>query len=302
MGDIIKIDSVSQVHNFYQINRPKHPLITVLPITDYMTNYDYGDHTYVANLYQISLKKGIAGSMVYGRSSYDFEDATMTFLKPNQAIKMENQERYSGSSGWTLIFHPDLVRKSELGKVIELYSFFSYESNEALHLSENEIESLTEIVQKIDQEYNQNIDRYSQNLIVTNIQLLLDYCTRYYDRQFYTRTNLNKDFVTKFESRLTAYFNSTKPLNNGVPSVAYFGEELNMSAHYLSDLLKKETGQSAQEHIYYHLIEKAKTELLGTENSIGEIAYSLGFEYPNHFSKLFKSKTGMSPAQYRNQN
>ena len=302
MGNIIKIESVSQVHDFYQISRPKHPLISLLPITDEMTNYDYGDHTYVSSLYQISLKKGISGSMIYGRNSYDFEDATMTFLKPNQAIKIENQDQHSGSSGWTLIFHPDLIRKSELGKAIEQYSFFSYESNEALHLSEDEIESLKEIVTKIEREYCQNMDRHSQNLIITNLQLLLDYCTRYYDRQFYTRTNLNRDFVTKFESHLITYFNSSKPIENGLPSVTYFGEEMNMSSHYLSDLLKKETGQSAQEHIYYHLIEKAKTELLGTDNSIGEVAYSLGFEYPNHFSKLFKSKTGMSPAQYRNQN
>ena len=302
MSEKIRIHSVSQVHKFYGYEKPKHPLVTVLPINDEMTNYDYGDATYVFDLYHISLKLGISGSMVYGRNSYDFEEGTMVFMQPDQAIKVDNSEDLKGSSGWTLIFHPDLIRKSELGKVIDKYSFFSYGVHEALHLSDEEQQSLTALVQKIEKEYNQNIDRHSQELIVSNIKLLLDYCTRYYDRQFYTRTNFNQDFVAKFEALLKDYYNSDKPTELGVPTVKYCGDALNMSSHYLSDMLRKETGKSAQEHIYSQVINKAKTRLLNSTDRVGQIAYSLGFDYPQHFSKLFKAKTGMTPMEYRQLN
>ena len=241
----------------------------------------------------------MSGTWTYGRNNYDFQEGTLVFTKPNQSLKIENQEYLKGSSGWTLIFHPDLIRKSELGKKITQYSFFSYEVNEALHLSNEEQQSITEIVEKVQKEYSQNIDRHSQELIVSNIKLVLDYCTRYYDRQFYTRSNLNQDLVVKFENLLQDYFNSSKPLELGVPTVKYCGAELNMSGHYLSDMLKKETGRSAHDHIHFYVIDQAKTRLLGSDDSISKIAYDLGFEYPNHFSKLFKSKTGMSPGQYR---
>ena len=298
----VRIQSVSQVHEFFGFDKPKHPLISVIPITDLMTNFDFGEITYLFDLYQISLKKGIVGSITYGRNSYDFQEGTVIFTKPDQALRIESNEDYSGASGWTLVFHPDLIRKSELGKSIDLYSFFSYEVTEALHLSDDEQKTLTELVDKIHKEYDQLIDRHSQDLIISNIKLLLDYCTRYYDRQFYTRTNLNKDFVTRFETLLKDYYQSEKPMEIGVPTVKYCGEEMNMSSHYLSDLLKKETGRSAQDHIHYFLIEKAKTKLLGTEDSISQVAYSLGFDYPNHFSKLFKAKAGMSPGEFRSQN
>ncbi len=302
MRDKVRIHSISQVHEFFGLPKPKHPLISILPITDEMTNFDYGDITYIMDIYQISLKKGISGSITYGRNSYDFQEGTMVFTKPDQALTIETGEDYSGSSGWTLIFHPDLIRKSGLGHQIDKYSFFSYEVSEALHLSEEEQETLTDLVQKIEKEYNQNIDKHSQELIIGNIKLLLDYCTRYYDRQFYTRTNLNKDLITRFEQILKEYYASEEQRNTGVITVKRCGSELNMSPHYLSDLLRKETGRSAQEHIYQFLIDRAKTRLLSTEESISEVAYSLGFEYPNHFSKLFKTKTGMSPVEYRNLN
>lgn len=301
MSEKVRIQSISQVHEFFGYDKPKHPLVTVLPITDEMTNFDFGNLTYVFDLFQISLKKGIKGAIAYGRNSYDFQEGTMVFTRPDQSMRIENKEDYEGASGWSLIFHPDLIRKSELGKSIDNYSFFSYEVVEALHVSENEQLTLTETIEKIKNEYEQPIDRHSQSLIISNIQLLLDYCTRYYDRQFYTRSNLNKDFVTRFESLLREYFDEGKPLESGVPSVKYCGESMNMSPHYLSDLLRKETGRSAQEHIYFYLIEQAKTRLLSSEDPISQIAYSLGFEYPNHFSKLFKSKTGFTPAAYRSQ-
>jgi AraC-like DNA-binding protein len=302
MSDIQRIHTVSEVHDFFGMKKPKHPLVSVLPITDEIINFDYGETAYIFDLYQIHLKMGISGSLSYGRNTYDFQEGTMLFTAPNQTIKVDSSEEQSGGSGWTLLFHPDLIRKSELGKVIDKYSFFHYEANEALHLSEEEQESISELVNKIEKEYSQNIDRHSQELIVSNIKLIFDYCTRYYDRQFYTRTNLNKDFVSKFESLLKNYFSSDKPLDLGVPTVKYCGSELNMSPHYLSDMLRKETGKSAQDHIYSFLIDRAKTLLLSSEETISQIAYVLGFEYPQHFSKLFKTKTGMSPAEYRSLN
>lgn len=242
MSEKIRIESVSQVRDFFGYDKPEHPMVTVLPIADEMTNFDFGSVTYVFDLYQVSLKKGIKGSISYGRNSYDFQEGTMLFTKPDQSMRIEYEGDYAGASGWTLVFHPDLIRKSELGKTIDNYSFFSYEVTEALHLSDDEQMTLTETVDKIKKEYEQLIDRHSQDLIVSNIKLLLDYCTRYYDRQFYTRTNLNKDFVTRFEQLLKEYYQSGKPIELGVPTVKYCGDEMNMSAHYLSDLLRKETG------------------------------------------------------------
>ncbi|WP_348712346.1 helix-turn-helix domain-containing protein [Tenacibaculum sp. 190524A05c] len=300
MRDVIRIETISEVHDFFKLAKPKHPLVTVLPITDEMTNFDYGDYSYSFGFYQISLKIGISGSISYGRNSYDFQEGTMTFLKPNQAISIENTTEYEGASGWTLLFHPDLISKSELGKIISSYSFFNYESNEALHVSDDEKIALSELVKKIEQEYNQNIDKHSQELIISNIDLLLKYCKRYYDRQFYTRANLNKDVITKFENIILDYFNQEKQRNLGVLTVSYCAERMNMSPNYLGDLLKNETGISAKQHINDFLIERAKTRILGTNKSISEIAYDFGFEYPQSFNKLFKSKTGLTPTQFRN--
>ncbi|MCG8699636.1 MAG: helix-turn-helix domain-containing protein [Bacteroidales bacterium] len=299
--NIVEIETISQVHDAVGLPKPNHPLVSVVPM-DKLSSYDYGDLTYVLNLYQISLKTGISGSITYGRNSYDFQEGTMVFSKPNQSLKYSDNESTTGESGWTLFFHPDLLRKSDLGKNIDNYSFFSYDANEALHLSDEERVSLGELVAKIEEEYNQNIDRHSQELIIANIELILRYCTRYYDRQFYTRTNINKDSVSQFENLLKDYYNNESALNLGVPSVKYCAAELNMSTHYLSDMLRKETGKSAQEHIYTFVINRAKTMLLSSGDSVSQIAYDLGFEYPQHFSKLFKSKTGMSPMEYRSLN
>lgn len=302
MKDIIRIRSISEVHNFYGYEKPKHPLVSILPIDDRMTNADYGEHSYAFDFYQISLKVGISGSMVYGRNSYDFQEGTLTFIKPNQVVKVENRESIQESSGWTLLFHPDLIRKSELGRTIEQYSFFNYEVHEALHLSDDEKQALTDLVQKIKQEYNQNIDKHSQDLIIANIEMLLKYSKRYYDRQFYTRTNLNKDLISKFEKVMPDYYQSEKAFENGVLSVKDCARMLNMSANYLGDLIKNETGKSAKEHIQDYIIERAKTKIIGSNQSISEIAYDLGFEYPQSFNKLFKAKTGMSPSAYRGLN
>ncbi|MBM95268.1 MAG: AraC family transcriptional regulator [Oceanospirillaceae bacterium] len=299
MSNIIQVDTISDVHHILGLEKPAHPLVSMIPVDERITDFDYGDASYVLGFYQISLKSGISGSMTYGRNNYDFQEGTMVFTRPAQAMSFKDTRRERGATGWTLLFHPDLIRKSELGKTIDKYSFFSYEIREALHVSETERASLTELVHKIEVELRQNMDRHTQKLIVANIELLLDYCVRYYDRQFYVRTNLNQDVVTRFEQLLQQYFNSEQPLENGLPTVKYCGEQLNMSPSYLSDLLKKESGRNAQQHIQDAIIERAKTRLLGTNESISQIGYGLGFEYPQHFSKLFKACTGMSPLAYR---
>ncbi len=303
MSKIIRISTISEIHNFLHIEKPKHPLVSVIRIGEKWKSIDFGDFRYSIDLYNISFKDGISGSMGYGRNSYDFQEGTIIFTAPGQTLQFDHHKNFpEESNGWSLLFHPDLIRKSELGRKIDSYSFFSYHANEALHLSEDEKDSLQEIIVKIEKEYVQNIDRHSQELILSNIKLLLDYCTRYFDRQFYTRTNLNKDVVSDFEQFLKNYFHSDQPSLHGVPSVSYCGEKLNMSPYYLSDLLKKETGRNAQEHIHYYLIERAKTVLLNSNNTVSQIAYGLGFEYPQHFSKVFKNKTGMTPSQYRSLN
>ena len=302
MNQIVRIKSINEVHRIFGLEKPRHPLVSVIKIDDRITNFDYGNVKYVFDFYQVNLKQGFSGSMSYGRNSYDFDEGTLTFIKPNQTIQVENQAEIEGSSGWTLLFHPDLIRKSELGKTIETYSFFNYDLNEALHLSEKERDSLTDLVRKIEEEYCQNIDKHSQELIVANIEMLLKYSKRYYDRQFYTRSNLNKDILSEFNRVLADYYNSDQPVQKGVLKVKECAERLNISVNYLGDLIKSETGISAKEHIQEYVVEKAKNKLLGTNEGISQIAFSLGFEYPQGFNKLFKSKVGINPSQYRNLN
>lgn len=302
MNKIIRIKSINDVHRLFELERPRHPLVSVIQIDDRITNFDYGDYKYIFDFYQINLKQGFSGSLNYGRNSYDFDEGTLTFIKPNQTIKVEKQDEIKGSSGWTLLFHPDLIRKSELGRTIEDYSYFNYELNEALHLSENERNSITDLVVKIQEEYNQNIDKHSQDLIIANIEILLKYSKRFYDRQFFTRTNLNKDILSEFNKVVRTYYNSENPIENGVLSVKQCAKQLNLSVNYLGDLIKSETGRSAKDQINDYVIEKAKNQLLGSNKSISRIGYSLGFEYPQGFNKLFKSKVGISPSEYRNLN
>lgn len=302
MNEIIRIKSINEVHRIFELEKPRHPLVSVIQIDDRITNFDYGDPKYIFEFYQINLKQGFSGSMNYGRNSYDFDEGTLTFIKPNQTIQIENQDEIKGSSGWTLLFHPDLIRKSELGRTIEDYSFFNYDLNEALHLSENEKNSITELVLKIQEEYNQNIDKHSQELIIANIEMLLKYSKRFYDRQFFTRTNLNQDLLSEFNTVVRTYYNSENPIESGVLSVKECARQLNLSVNYLGDLIKSETGRSAKDQINDYVIEKAKNQLLGSKESISQIAYSLGFEYPQGFNKLFKAKVGISPSAYRNLN
>jgi len=303
MKHSLHIESISQVHRHFGLEPPKHPLVSVLGAFDSSRLVAMIDVPVVSDLYSISLKAGVSGHCLYGRNSYDYQEGALVFIAPGQVIQYsEGEGAPDAEDSWNLLFHPDLIRSSELGKQISSYSFFNYEVNEALHVSDDEKKSLRQIVNQIKAEYSQNIDRHSQALIVSNIKLLLDYCTRYYDRQFYTRSNLNKDVASDFEQVLREYYASNRQETLGLPTVAYCGKALNISPYYLSDLLKKETGRSASEHIHLFVLDRAKNRLLASSQSVSEIAYDLGFSYPQHFSKLFKTKTGMSPKDYRKLN
>lgn len=304
MMKTILLTSVRQVHQFLGLPDPEHPLITVIQANAIKSVEKFSDVKIMLNLFQIMLKKGNCGKINYGRNSYDYEQGTLVFTAPDQVLEFEEDDDYDAvnQEGWLLFFHPDLIRKSDLGAKINSYTFFNYEVNEALHLSNEERQTIEELVDKIVREYGQNLDKHSQHLINSNMELILDYCLRFYDRQFYTRTNLNVDVISKFERVLKAYYETSKVHDIGLPTVSYCAKELHLSNSYLSDLLKKETGKTAQEHIHLFIIEKAKISLLNSTDPVSQIGYTLGFEYPQHFSNLFKSKTGLSPREYRNVN
>jgi YesN/AraC family two-component response regulator len=298
--EIIHIKSIHEIHQFLGLGKPKHPLISVFKFGQKQSHSIKETFKYSLALYQISIKGNCPYTISkYGRNSYDFQECSMIFTSPNQVLEVSKAYKIEDDDCWTLVFHPDLIRKSELGKKIDHFSFFNYASNEALHLSGEERNTITDISQKIIKEYSHNLDRHSQPLIISNLELLLNYGVRFYDRQFYTRTNLNKDAVSEFEQVLKAYYKSDNQVESGIPSVQYCAAEMNISPKYLSDLLRKETGKNTQEHIHNFIIEKAKTLLLGSSKSSSEIAYDLGFEYPQYFSKLFKKSTSMSPIEYR---
>lgn len=297
---IVKIKSIIELHQFLDLESPKHPLITVIDATKFVIKPEMMEMRFSADLYSVSLKDGHCG-MHYGRKHSDFDRGVMVFAKPNQ-IFTPSDEPHEITGGWMLVFHPDLIRKFNLGSEIDDYSFFSYEENEALHLSEDEESILNDSIRNIKEEYNQRIDDYSQKVMVSNIELLLSYCTRFYNRQFNTRSQQNSEILSQVELHLKEYFESGQLSEYGVPSVKYFAEQVNLSSNYLSDVLKKETGRSAKDHINDFLIKKAKSMLVNSGDSVSEIAYALGFNYPHYFSRLFKTKTGISPNKYRELN
>ena len=299
MKNFVRISSIEEVHKMLGLKKPKHPMVSILPITDEVVNFDYGDVTYILDFYQISLKENLTGSFLYGRSQYDFSEGTMIFTQPGQTIQMDKNERFENAKGYILLFHPDLIQRSGLLNEISNYPFFKYDANEALHLSEEERDHIYSLLDKIAEEYQRSIDTHTQDIILGSISMLLKYAQRYYDRQFFTRKNASQDILGRFEKLLQKYFNSDDLMQNGIPTVKDLGEKLGISSHYLSEMLKKETGQSAKSHLQSHLIYKAKNLLLSTNNSVSEVAYILGFEYPQHFSKLFKLKTGVSPREFR---
>ncbi len=303
MPQTIEIHKVSQMHQMGELPSPKHPLVSVIYNRDLKTISGMKGIKIINHLYAVIFKSStVCSGFSYGRNSYDHEEGTLVFTAPGQVMKFDDtttENQYIDPEGWSLVFHPDLFRKSDISNKMNMYSFFQYDSNEALHISDEERSSIEDLLHKITTEYSQRLDRHSQHLITSTIELLLDYCLRFYDRQFFSRTNLNSDIVSKFERLLIQYYQSDQACKAGVPSVDYCAKQLHLSPNYLSDLLKKETGKTTLEHIHFFLIEKAKNSLLNSTDTISGIAFSLGFEYPQRFSNLFKSKTGMSPKEYR---
>ena len=295
----IELESIGDIHKMVKRPAPKHPLVSLIDHNDFYANYHNTGDFYRFGFYCISCKK-IEGFLKYGRGHYDFNEGSLMFTAPGQVIAPGPDVKVE--EGWALFFHPDLIHGTDLGRKIHQYSFFNYEANEALHLSEEEKQTIKDCVTKIAREYSQNIDKHTQGLIVSNIELLLNYCDRFYDRQFYTRAKVNSDVVQQFEKLLKDYFSQSSLIEAGLPGVKYFASQMNLSPNYLSDLLNKFTGKTTQEHIHLELIDKAKSMLWGTNDSISEIAYGLGFEHPSHFTKIFKTKTGKSPSEYRHLN
>lgn len=295
MSKIIKIESVAEF-NTMRGQETLHPLVSVLDQSKSKLLYP---GRYSSDLYIIFLKDVKCGDLKYGRNYYDYQEGTLVFMGPGQVFGVEENSAPVQPKGWALVFHPDLIRGTALGKHIKEYSFFSYEMNEGVHLSEKERQIVLECFTKIHYELSHAIDKHSKTLIVSNIELFLNYCVRFNDRQFITRDTVHKDVLAKFENLLDVYFQSDKPQILGLPSVNYCAQQLNFSANYFGDLVKKETGKSAQEYIQERVIELAKEKVFDISKSISEIAYEMGFKYPQHFTRLFKQRVGQSPNEYR---
>ena len=300
MKDITRLKKVSDYHKLAQLPAPEHPLISLI---DYSTvNYIDAiyDMTWTQDYYVIGLKRNIPYKFFYGQQEYDFDEGLMTFIAPNQVLSVSNNPNFGKSaSGWLLLIHPDFMWHTPLAEKIQHYEFFGYTINEALFLSEKEETMMGDLLKNIQREYQSNIDKFSQNIIISQLELLLNYAERFYERQFITRQIVNHKILDGLESLLKTYFKGNSLIEKGLPTVQGVAEELNLSPNYLSSMLKSLTGMSTQQHIHEKLIEKAKTQLSTTTLSISEIAYNLGFEQPASFTKLFKSKTEMSPLEFR---
>ncbi|PHN06095.1 helix-turn-helix domain-containing protein [Flavilitoribacter nigricans] len=299
--DIIRISSISQLHQTLGFPKPKHPLISVFDAARLNVPAEYVGSRIISDFYTISMKDKSCG-LEYGRNHFDFEEGVMVFTAPKQVAQITEPIQQGDIQGWMLYFHSDLIQGTHLGAAIDEYGFFNYEVFEALHLSDEEERTINDCVANIKKEYEQRIDNHSQRVIVSNLELLLNYCLRFYERQFNTRTSQNRDIVSRFQQELKQYFAAGQAGTDGIPPISYFAEKFFLSPHYFSDLLKKESGRSAKDHINDFVIEKAKHVLLSSNQAISEIAYDLGFNYPHYFTRLFKSKTGLTPVEYRNLN
>lgn len=302
MSEIINLQSIADLHKLFNLGNSQHPLVAVLDFSKVSEQVEQNAKI-TTDFYSIMFKNYCKNNIKYGRKAIDFHDGNLICIAPNQTIEIDNEiEQKDNMLGWGLFFHPDLIRATSLNDKLKNYSFFNYEVSEALHLSDKEKNILFECVQKIQSELEENIDMHSQYIIVSTIELLLNYCSRFYGRQMITRSQTNKSIIAQIENILTTYFAEAKVKEQGLPTVKFLADKVHLSPSYLSDILKKETGKNAQEHIHFYLIEEAKTSLINTEKNINEIAYSLGFEYPQYFNKLFKQKTGKTPLEYRNLN
>ncbi|NIG54688.1 AraC family transcriptional regulator [Chitinophaga sp. Cy-1792] len=292
------IKTIAEYHRLLGIDKPRHPLFSVIDHADIRSFSDEKLKSKVYDFYAVSRKCGYEGTMKYGQHYYDFDDGVMVFHGPRQVIVSALSENLQ-LKGWTLLIHPDFMRGYALAARMKDFGFFSYQMHEALHLSEEESAIIERIMNAIRQEYHFNIDKFSQDILISQVEQLLNYCNRFYNRQFITRKAASNDVLTKFEKLLTAYFEDESLRANGIPAVQYFSDRLHLSPKYLSDLLRNLTGQSTQQHIQDKLIETAKDMLTTTNLSVSEIAYSLGFGYAQSFNKMFKNKTNVTPVAYR---
>lgn len=299
MGEIVKITTVKDYNEHWGLEN-RHPLVNVLegsqikrPIPHCQKNF---------GLYVIFLKDVLcADYLKYGRREYDYQENTLVFVSPGQILGHPADGSTYQAKGWCLYFSPELLRGTQLGQHMRDYTFFSYDANEALHLSLQERETVIDCLRKIDDEINRSADKHSNTILVSLIELLLNYCTRFYDRQFITRKKANKDVLSRFEELLDGYFSSNKPQSYGTPTVAWFAEQLHLSANYFGDLVRKETGRSAREYVQRKIMDTAKDMLANPEKSVSEISYALGYQYPQYFSRAFKKAVGCTPNAYREQ-
>ena len=296
---IIKFDTVDDYNKLYGFET-RHPLVAVVDMTK-ANHVETGTVKFCYGLYTLFLKQTYCGDITYGRQPYDYQEGTVTSFAPGQTITVRHRPDHVPNA-LGLLFHPDLIRGTELGHDIDQYHFFSYDAREALHLSEEEKGIFRDCMQKIQAELQHSIDNHSRKLICRNIQLLLDYCMRFYERQFITRQNVNRDVLARFERLLNNYFAGDNARRNGLPSVRHFAEECYLSPNYFGDLVKKETGRTPQELIQKKIISVAKDELAASNKTVNEVAWQLGFQYAQHFNRFFKRSTGMTPSEYRRQN
>lgn len=290
-------NSISELHKALGLPKPFHPLLSLVNYADVTADVDAISKGMILNFYKVSFKKNFSGKIKYGQGYYDFDEGGMSFFSPGQVIKtLEGEADYSGC---TLLFHPDFIRGYTLANTIKNYGYFSYSITEALFLADKERNIIVNIFNTIGEELSFSIDNFSQDIIVSQIEQLLNYCNRYYTRQFITRKVVNNDLLTKMDMLLSDYFAGDDALVSGIPSVGYLASKLNVSPRYLSDMLRVHTGQNAQQHIHDKLIDKAKDMLSGTSLSVAEVAYQLGFEHPQSFNKIFKKKTNITPLAFK---
>jgi AraC family transcriptional regulator, transcriptional activator of pobA len=295
-----RFKTISEFHRFRQFPKSEHPLISVINLESVKTP-PAGEASLVFDFYAIALKRNFSSKVKYGQQEYDFDEGVMFFMSPGQVFKVEIEPGATlNPTGWMILIHPDFLWNTPLAKTIRQYQFFDYAVNEALHLSEKEEATITGIIENIEQEYRSSIDNFSRNVMISQIELLLNYSDRFYNRQFITRQKASSDLLIKLEDTLNEYFDNQNESQAGLPTVKYIADNLHVSPNYLSDLLRTLTGQNAQQHIHNKLIERAKEALSTTSLSVGEIAYRLGFEHPQSFNKLFKNKTNVSPLEFRN--
>ncbi|WP_276381712.1 AraC family transcriptional regulator [Flavobacterium sp. H4147] len=294
----LRFKTISEFHQFRDLPKPEHPLVSVYNFEDLKYLNEEEPKSLILDFYSIALKRNANAKMRYGQQEYDFNEGVLMFISPGQVFSIEGNSEMK-HTGWSLLIHPDFLWNTALAHKIKQYEYFGYAVNEALHLSEKEENMLIDIIKNIQQEYQSNIDKFSQDVIIAQIELFLTYAERFYNRQFITRKISSHQILARLEKLLEEYFNDTVLITKGLPTVPYIADNLNVSPNYLSGLLKLHTGQSTQQHIHNKLIEKAKEKLSTTQLSISEIAFELGFEHQQSFSKLFKTKTNISPLEFR---